>query len=121
MSGKKKLEKRSTILRLGIPERIALNGIQPRKGSRLTLQVVDEIKKKAIITLEEQKRIKYKEEVIPGTMSMNVVWDLKKEKPLDIVLTPFEVDLLKKTINFLDSQEELLEEWRSLADKIVKL
>jgi len=120
LSGKKKLEKRSPILRLGITDRIALFNILPRKGALLTLQVADEIRKRAVISAEEQKRIKYRESFTPDG-KLIVEWDVKKESPLDLQLTPFEADLLKKTVNYLDNQEEIVEEWRALCEKIKKL
>lgn len=120
MSGKKKLEKRSPILRLGISDRIALFNILPRKGALLTLQVADDIRKKAVISAEEQKRIKYRESFTPDG-KLIVEWDIKKEKSLDVQLSPLEADLLKKSVNFLDQQEEIQEEWRPTCEKIRKL
>lgn len=120
MSGKKKLEKRSPILRLGISDRIALFNILPRKGSLLTLQVAEDIRKKAVISEEEQKRIKYRESFTPDG-KLIVEWDIKKAKDIDVQISPLEVDLLKKAVAVLDQQEEVVEEWRALCEKIKKL
>jgi hypothetical protein len=121
LSGKKKLEKRSPILRLGIQDRIALVQILPRKGTRLTLQVAGDIRKKSVITLEEQKRIKYKEQPIPGTNNFEVVWDAREERVLEVQLSALEVDLLKRSIEVLDQAEEVWPEATPLYDKIKAL
>jgi len=121
LSGKKKLEKRSPILRLGILDRINIPQILPGKGARLTLQVAEDIRKKIRITIEEQKRIKYREELVPGTSDFRIEWDKRKEVEIEVRLTPLEADLLKKTVNFLDQQEQILKDWMPTCDKIVEL
>lgn len=104
--------KKST-LSLTIKERVLLPGILPSSGRKIEMILVRDLLERVEFTPLEIAEFNLKD-----LGDGRIVWDPRKEKPLEIELTSQQVELLKKAGNALDEAGKVTTDNLSLLEKI---
>lgn len=107
----KKIKK--TTLSLTIKERVLLPGILPNSGRKIEMILVRDLLEKIEFTPLEIAEFNLKD-----LGDGRIVWDPRKEKPLEIELTSQQVELLQKAGNALDEAGKVTTDNLPVLEKI---
>lgn len=102
-----------TTLSLTIKERVLLPGILPNSGRKIEMILVRDLLEKIEFTPLEIAEFNLKD-----LGDGRIVWDPRKEKPLEIELTSQQVELLKKAGNALDEAGKVTTDNLPVLEKI---
>lgn len=102
-------------MKLNLSERLNLVAILPAQGSFATLRLIRELKE--TLSLSEEEIEKYEVKHIDEN---SIKWNSEKGKEeVEIKISDFGADLIKKTLRTLDEKNQLKESQFTLYEKFV--
>ena len=108
-------------MKMTVADRIHLSELFPEKGNLVTLQLVEDIRKKTVMDQAEMKEINFK--VVEG--GKGYVWgrddkgkDIAFAKEKEFKFTELELNMLRDKITIMDKAEEITATLAPLCKKI---
>jgi len=107
----KVVKKEATGKFLKFADRIIISQILPTEGSKVTLLLNRDLRKKLEITLKERTDAKIVQ------IGQNLQWDSTKDKGVNIELSEIEIAVISELFHKLDTAEKLQENWIETMEK----
>ena len=99
---------------LSVLERLVLLNVLPREGTITTVKIVRELREALSFSEEEHKELKFERTEDGGTQ-----WDTGAEEDEDVPVGPRAHTLVVETLELLDKDKKLTEDYLSLWGKFV--